>query len=320
MSKIRVGVLRGGGSPEYEISLKGGANVLKYLPAKYTGHDILVTKDGIWHFEGIPVTPEKLFRKVDVIFNTLQDENDSGRNIQQIFETHGFPYTGPSSLATSVASNKLLTKKALSAHGIKMPYSIALSKDDYDEAKVVEIFRTFPFPAMVKPLFSTLSRGVSMAKTARELSVALEGAFAHSPTVVIEEYISGKDAKCVVLEGFRGQKHYSFLPIEVVQTAGKEWMEVESRAAGEVEKRVPGNFTPKEKADIERIAKQVHGILGLRHYSRSDFRVSPRRGVYFLEVDVPLVPIPNSSLHRSLTAVGATLPQFIEHVVELARK
>jgi len=49
----RVGVLRGGPSSEYEISLKTGGNVLKILREKfgdkYQTHDILIDKEGNWH-------------------------------------------------------------------------------------------------------------------------------------------------------------------------------------------------------------------------------------------------------------------------------
>jgi len=33
------------------------------------------------------------------------------------------------------------------------------------------------------------------------------------------------------------------------------------------------------------MAKTVHKVLGLGHYSRSDFIINPKRGIYFLEVD-----------------------------------
>lgn len=60
MTKLRVGVLRGGPSSEYEVSLKTGSTILKALAEKYQPHDIFVTKDGIWHLDGVEKTPEKL--------------------------------------------------------------------------------------------------------------------------------------------------------------------------------------------------------------------------------------------------------------------
>jgi D-alanine-D-alanine ligase-like ATP-grasp enzyme len=42
MSKLRVAVLRGGPSNEYDVSLKTGASVLRHMPEKYQTHDILI--------------------------------------------------------------------------------------------------------------------------------------------------------------------------------------------------------------------------------------------------------------------------------------
>ena len=64
MQKIRVGVLRGGPSNEYNISLKTGSSVLKNLPEeKYEARDIFISKNGEWHFRGIPIAPEKIINQ-----------------------------------------------------------------------------------------------------------------------------------------------------------------------------------------------------------------------------------------------------------------
>jgi D-alanine-D-alanine ligase len=58
MHRIRVGVLRGGPSSEYEISLKTGATVLNNLSQeKYNPRDIFIDKEGQWHMHGLPVLP-----------------------------------------------------------------------------------------------------------------------------------------------------------------------------------------------------------------------------------------------------------------------
>ena len=83
MSKIVVGVLRGGPSSEYDVSLTTGGSVLQHLPEKYIGHDIFISQDGVWHSYGLARPPEKILRKVDVVFNALhkymepwQDEDE----------------------------------------------------------------------------------------------------------------------------------------------------------------------------------------------------------------------------------------------------
>jgi D-alanine-D-alanine ligase-like ATP-grasp enzyme len=58
--KIKVGVLRGGPSPEYEVSLKTGANILANLGEEYEPTDILISKDGVWHERGVERKPENV--------------------------------------------------------------------------------------------------------------------------------------------------------------------------------------------------------------------------------------------------------------------
>jgi D-alanine-D-alanine ligase-like ATP-grasp enzyme len=55
MSKIRVAVVRGGPSSEYEKSLATGAYVLSLLRdlEKYEPIDIFISKSGEWHRDGI---------------------------------------------------------------------------------------------------------------------------------------------------------------------------------------------------------------------------------------------------------------------------
>ncbi|MDD5357207.1 MAG: ATP-grasp domain-containing protein [Candidatus Pacebacteria bacterium] len=321
MSKIRVGVLRGGTSREYEKSLKSGANVLKNLPEKYVGYDILITKDGTWHFQGLPIIPEKLFPRIDVIFNALIVGNYSeNAQVEHIFESHNIPYTGGDPLSSVLSRNKALTKRILEKHGIKTPHSIVMHKDEYNENRIMEIFRSFPMPAVVKPVSDSLSRGVSLAKTLQELKESLRYVFLHSPIALIEEYIKGKDAKCIVVENFRGKKYYSFFPIEVRKSKGIEFINSEMRAEEILERASPGNFTKKEKEKMEKVSAQAHQILGIRHISKTDFVVHPRRGVYLLEIDPLQGFSENTSIAHSLSVVGAKMSDLIEHLIELARK
>ena len=76
---IRVGVIRGGVSGEYEVSLKTGSNVLSHLRSDklnkyYKPIDILIDKNGAWHIGGKPVSIADVFNSVDVIFNALHGD------------------------------------------------------------------------------------------------------------------------------------------------------------------------------------------------------------------------------------------------------
>ena len=95
MAMIRVGVVRGGPGHEYEVSLKTGQSVLKYLaPEKYQVKDILITRDGTWHVNGLETTPDRLTPQVDLIFNALHGEYGEDGEIQALLDDLGIPYTG----------------------------------------------------------------------------------------------------------------------------------------------------------------------------------------------------------------------------------
>src|SRR5882724_7545007 len=79
--KIRVAVLRGGTSPEYETSLQTGGYVLNNLPEKYHGVDVLIDRNGVWHVGGLPKSPEAILRQSDVVWNALHGSGDVNGNM-----------------------------------------------------------------------------------------------------------------------------------------------------------------------------------------------------------------------------------------------
>ncbi|MDE1988361.1 MAG: D-alanine--D-alanine ligase, partial [Patescibacteria group bacterium] len=80
----------------------------------------------------------------------------------------------------------------------------------------------------------------------------------------------------------------------------------------------PGNFSQSEKEAIQELAVAAHKALGLRHYSRSDFIISPRRGIYILEVNTLPGLTDDSLMPKSLNAVGCSLPDFLDQLITLA--
>ena len=114
MLKKKVGVLRGGPSSEYEVSLKSGNSVIDNLADRYEVLDIYIDKKGIWHYLGIPVKPERIFKMVDVIFNALHGAYGEDGTVQKLLDYFKIPYTGSTALASAVGMNKLLSKNIYS--------------------------------------------------------------------------------------------------------------------------------------------------------------------------------------------------------------
>src|SRR3989344_4066493 len=314
---LHIGVLRGGPSSEYDVSLKSGANVLRHLSETHRPLDIFISRDGKWHIAGVERSPERILQNVDVVFNALHGAYGEDGGVQEVLGYLGVPYTGSGRYESAIAMNKWMTKERATAAGIKTPIFAIVRETDNLAEKAKEIFSSMPHPLIVKPACGGSSLGLHKVDSFNELLTALESVLSEHGSAIVEEFIAGKEATCGVINNFRGQSIYSLPPIEIVPPPEKLF-DYESKYNGQSKEICPGNFSSSEKGEIERLSALVHKTLGLSHYSRSDFIVSPRRGIYFLEVNTLPGLTEHSLLPKSLKAVGVEVKEFLHHIIDLA--
>lgn len=315
--KIRVGVLRGGPSDEYEVSLQTGARVLEYLPEHYAPQDIFISRDGAWHVGGVIRQPEKILPHLDVVFNALHGAYGEDGKVQAYLEKFGIPFTGSRSFSSSLAMHKGLAKKIFEQHGIKTPFSVVITPKDATARRVVELFQSFPQPAIIKPVSGGSSVGITIAKDFRSFEQGIEEAFRRSGGAILEEYVRGQEASCAVVGNSAGGL-YSLFPVEVSSPSGKDYFDYESKYELPVTHICPGSFDSETKTAIQNMALDAHNALGLRHYSQADFMITPNRGIYLLEVNSLPGLTERSLLPKSLSAVGIPLADFLDHTLSLA--
>ncbi len=320
MRRIKVAILRGGPSGEHDVSLKTGKSVIENLPEKYIPIDVYIDKKGIWHIDGVAVKPEKVIADVDVVFNAMHGAYGEDGKVQQLLEHFKIPFTGSGALSSAIGMNKILSKEVFKMNGIKSPiYTVIKSGEDTLEFSK-KLFKTFPIPVVIKPNNSGSSLGVSIADNISNIEKGITEALRHSDTVIIEEFIKGKEATCGVVDNLRGLDVYPLLPIEIRKPKEAEFFDFNSKYSGVSEEICPGAFSQKEKEEIQKMAINVHKALGLKHYSRSDFIVHPKRGVYVLEVNTLPGLTKESLLPKSFKAIGYSFSQFLDHVITEARK
>lgn len=318
--KTRIGVLRGGPSSEYDISLKSGAEVLKHLPEKYHGVDLFIDRNGEWHARGLKQEPYCALKYIDVVFNALHGEYGEDGTVQHLLDTHRVPFSGSGRVASALAFNKVLAKRLLARNGIKTPYFKIITQESAARVSSLAayLYKSFPQPSVVKPLSRGSSVGIAVVRTPLELEHAFDEVFRHGSEALVEEYIAGKEAACGIIEDFRGERFYALLPIEIIMPVESRFFDYYAKYSGASREICPGNFSRAEKESLQEISKIAHTLLGLRHYSRSDFIVHPKRGIYFLEID-SLPGLTSESLFpKALQAVGCVFPQFLEHILNLA--
>lgn len=315
---IVVAVLRGGVGDEHDVSLRTGMNVLRLLErGPWKPIDVYIDRSGVWHVRGVPMVPSRALSGVDVVFNALHGLYGEDGTVQRELERLSIPFTGSASYPSSVAMNKVLTKEMLKPLGIKTPYYTVLSVTPELESDIVRVFRSFPQPSVVKPLNSGSSVGVTLAQSFNEFEEAVKKAFQYAKEVIVEEYIKGRDATVGVIDDMRGKKTYQLPPVEIILPPTSRIFDFDAKYGGASEERCPGGFSRSQIEELEDTAARVHEALGLRHYSRSDFVVTPK-GVYFLEANTLPGLTEKSLIPKSLDAVGIPMDEFLNHVLMMA--
>jgi len=317
MQKTKVGVLRGGPGDEHEVSLETGKNVLANMPDKYDAYDIYISPDNSWYLGGICLSSREISERVDVFFNALHGVYGEGGRLQQELDRFAPVYTGSNPFSSASAMNKVFTKKILAEFGVLMPNYMEINRRHDLRVSAEEVLKAFPRGCVIKPVSNGSSVGVLLASSPKEILNGLKETLSLSENVLVEEYIKGREATCGVIDSFRDEKYYSLPVVEIRIPADATFFDYSSKYEGVSDEICPGNFTRNEKDEIEYLAAFVHDALKLRHYSRSDFIVSPK-GIYFLEVNTLPGLTGESLLPKSLSAVGATMEEFLDHVINLA--
>ncbi|MBX4195524.1 hypothetical protein KW796_01015 [Candidatus Parcubacteria bacterium] len=292
---MRIAVLRGGPSAHYENSLKTGGHVLSLLremPEKYEPVDVFISKNGEWHIMGRRQDPQKALIHIDLVWNALHGNYGEDGEVSRLLSNLNMPHTGSGTLGLTISFSKDLAKNIYAKSGLLTPKHEVVTHDaSLDD--LLHIFRTYVHPVMVKPVHGRFSLGEEMVHSFEELKHAVAGAFSHAERVMVEEYIRGTEASCAVMERFRDQDLYTLIPS-------------------------PNEFKPSIHKQIEHMAREAHKSLGLRHYSSSDFVVTSKGRIYILETNALPEFDQDSALSASLSSVGISPKEFIEHVVSLA--
>jgi D-alanine-D-alanine ligase len=312
-------VLRGGPSEEYEVSLRSGEHVMRSLDtAKYHPIDIVITKQGEWLLRGRTRDPHEALMGVDVVLNALHGAYGEDGTVQRILERSGVPYTGTDSYHSAIALHKAITKDRLRHHGVKMARHMVVGQSAHHNVEglahsVYELMKAQGY--IVKPIASGSSVGVRRAMNVHELAHALSESLKLYEQVLVEEYITGREATVGVIEGFRNTALYALPVVEIVKQDDALFdYEAKYSQNSNAEEKCPSDFSLTEKRELERLAQLAHEALGLRHYSRSDFIVA-KDGIYFLEVNTLPGLTEQSLVPKALSAVGATMGDFLDHLL-----
>ena len=333
---MNIVVLCGGVSTEREISLRTSTKVSKALKSK--GHrcimidvffgtekkpcfdceqdfdftadelraktslitDELVTKTGLFGPNVLDICKE-----ADIVFIGLHGENGEDGKVQAAFDKEGIKYTGSDSVSSEIAMSKDNTKRKVSEH-IRMPKGITLKKGE-------PVPKDISVPCVIKPSNGGSSVGVMIIEKMADLLPALNEDFKYDDTILVEEYIKGRELTQGVLDG------KALPPVEICPDKDT-WYDYSNKYNGKTKEVCPAEIPEDILKEMSESSILFGNILGLSVYYRIDYILSDNGLLYALEANSLPGMTDTSLVPQEAKAVGIEYPELCEKIIEISLK
>lgn len=328
--KVRVAVLCGGPSNERDVSLKSGEQVIKSLPRKiYNVSKIEITKGGRWLLGKKSLTlfdpkagiARNDLKRFDVIFIALHGKFGEDGRVQAILDVLGVPYTGSGTLASALGMHKEKTNEIIQGTGVLVPKFVSFSRHNAKDMRLIRttVRRDIGYPCVVKPNESGSSVGITIVQNEKGLEEAVHEAFLEDASILIQKYIRGKELTCAVM-GNSGTTALRALPIVEIIPDGIFFDYNAKYFSKKTREICPANVNKQITREVQELSKIAHQVLGCDGLTRSDFILTPSRGLYFLEINTIPGLTEASLCPKEAKAAGINFGEFLDKQVKLALK
>ncbi|NRO25915.1 D-alanine--D-alanine ligase family protein [Lactobacillus helveticus] len=341
--KTQVGLIFGGNSSEYEVSIVSGRNIYKAIDKeKFDVHPIWITNEGYFanEEESFKVLEDPSYQvknphKVHNISNLIELENlpeidvffpivhgNLGEDgvLQGLFRLMNKPFVGDDVLAAAVTMDKEFTKILAQRVGVPVADWIAIKRFEYDDKnndkldyeKVAEKLGRDMF---VKPSNQGSSVGVSHVTNADEYAAALKEAFKYDDKVLVEETVPGTEVETAVLGNDK--------PIvagvgQITNVKGSFYSYKNKYDDNSTSKlQIPADL-PQEIIDtVRKNARKVYEVTECSGMARIDSMLTPGGKVVLTEVNA-LPGFTNISMYPKLfEEAGVPYTELITRLIEV---
>ncbi len=316
---LNIGIIMGGYSREFEISLKSGNVVYNTLKNRYNCYRIHILKDE-WFLlnnanEKLIINRETFKTKrgpqieFDCIFNAIHGSPGENGIMQNYFTKLDIPITGCSSTQSKLTFDKIKCLEFLKNRGVKTADSIVIKKNTKFVMSKVE--ETIGFPCFVKASKSGSSFGVYKVYNEKEFVDCLNSAFKIDDEVLVESYIEGREFSVGVIT-FKNK--VKVLPITEI-IASNDFFDYEAKYEGKSDEITPAKISDELMNKLSQISKNVYNQIGLKGFSRSEFIVNDY-GVYYLETNTVPGLTSESILPQQAKCAEITLEDLFSNAIE----
>ena len=258
----KVAVLMGGDSAEREVSLMSGSGVLKALQSR--GVDAYAFDPAE---RDLGELKQHGFQRC---FIALHGRFGEDGTVQGALELMGIPYTGSGVMASSIAIDKVMTKRVWLAEGLPTPKYVLLRRGHFNREQVIAIPDELGLPLIVKPAREGSSIGVAKVQGYSEMVDAVDQAAALDADVLCEQFVSGDEVTCPVLGS--GEDARALPVIRIVAPSGNYDYQ-NKYFSDDTKYLVPCGLPAGEEEAIQEIVLKAYRVLGCRGWGRVDVMI-----------------------------------------------
>ena len=305
MSKLNLALLSGGDSSEREVSLNSGQQVYDALDkAKYD----IVRYDPKTDLDRLVADA----RRIDAALIILHGPNGEDGTVQGLLDLLKIPYQGSGVLGSAIAMNKLTSKQLYEMAGIPTPAHVAVVRQDRVAPR--DIADRLGLPVVVKPVEAGSSVGMTVVRSDTDLPGALEKAFAHGETALVEAYVKGTELTC----GVMGNDELEAFPlIEIIPDDRYEFFDYDAKyKAGATQEICPARIDDNLAEKAQSYAKMAHQALFCRGYSRTDMILKDGE-IFVLETNTIPGMTATSLLPQAARAAGYSFGALLDRLIQL---
>ena len=304
----KVAVLLGGRSAEREISLLSGNGVLAALRAR--GVDAHA-------FDPAERDLGELRREgFSRCFIALHGRYGEDGTVQGALELLGIPYTGPGVMASSIAMDKVMTKRVWSIEGLPTPRYVCLAPDQQVHKRMLTVPDELGLPLIVKPPHEGSSIGVTKVQGYSQMQDAVRLSARYDPDVLCEEFIAGEEVTCPVLGHGASARA---LPVIRIGAPDGAYDYQNKYFTDTVRYQCPSGLPAAEEREIQRIVLASYRALDCRGWGRADLMIrASDRKPFLLELNTSPGMTSHSLVPMSARAAGISYEDLCVGVLALA--
>lgn len=344
----RVLVVCGGRSSEHEVSLRSAREMLQavagagphpslrfrrlvidpqggfhYDPRAVDGHEVPACPSSVLD---LPPSRQALLQALDecdLVFSLLHGTGGEDGSFQGLLESFGVPYVGSGVLSSALCMNKVRFRDW--AHGA-MPNTPlcdwdVLPRQDWSgsvEPRTLRIGDRLGWPLFVKPACGGSSRGITRVSAPEGLQAAIEEAFRHDDTALLEASVpEAREVEVAILGD--GSSDTIVSPVGEIILPQDGWYDYESKYQTQAVKlEIPADLDSTLVRKLQDYALCAYQAAGCRDLARVDFLLGHGKDIYLNEINT-LPGFTSISMYSKLIAqAGIPYLELVERLVAMA--